>query len=222
MKTLLIYSGGMDSATLLWKLIYDGYDVEAITFDYGQRHKQEIEYAVKMIEYLETLGKYIRHDIVDVKQVFKYIDSSALTNDSIEVPECHYTAESAKVTVVPNRNQILLSIASGIAASRNIQKVMYAAHSGDHAIYPDCRLEFLDSLRETTRLSTLWHPIDIEAPFIQLSKADIVKIGLSLKVPYELTRSCYNAGKSCGKCPTCMERLEAFELNGVRDPIIYL
>ncbi len=225
MKSLLIYSGGMDSATLLWKLYSDGYDVETITFDYGQRHRQEIEYAQKMIKFMKEdpdLGIDIRHDIVDVRPVFKYIDSSALTNPDIEVPECGYTDESAKITVVPNRNQILLSIAVGIAAARGIDSVMYAAHSGDHSLYPDCRPEFLESLNETTRISTLWHPVRIEAPFIHLTKGDIVKIGLELGVPYEYTRSCYNAGQSCGVCPTCIERMEAFTINGMTDPIMYL
>lgn len=221
-RHLLIYSGGMDSATLLWKLLSDGDDVDAITFNYGQRHVQEIDYAQFMIEYLRSEGLEIRHDIIDVRSIFKYINSSALTNYSIEVPDCHYTDESAKITVVPNRNQILLSIAVGIAAARKINTVMYAAHSGDHSIYPDCRPEFLQSLQETTRISTLWHPVRIEAPFINMSKSDIVKLGLDLGVSYEMTRSCYNEGLSCGKCPTCIERLEAFALNNSIDPIEYL
>ena len=217
-RKLVIFSGGMDSATLLWKLLSENNSIDAITFDYGQRHRQEIEYACKMIEYIRSKGITINHDIIDVRSVFSHINSSSLTNASIDVPDCGYTEESAKITVVPNRNQILLSIAVGIAAARKIDNVMYAAHSGDHSIYPDCRPDFLSSLNETTRISTLWHPVQIEAPFIHISKTDIVRIGLDLGVPYELTRSCYNKGVPCGTCPTCRERLEAFELNGVIDP----
>ena len=133
-KNLLIFSGGMDSATLLWKLLSNGEDVDAITFDYGQRHVQEIGYAKDMIRYLREQDLNVRHDVIDVKPIFRYIDSSALTNPDIKVPDCHYTEDIAKITVVPNRNQILLSIAAGIAASRGIAKVVYAAHSGDHCL----------------------------------------------------------------------------------------
>lgn len=222
MKNLLIFSGGMDSATLLWKLLNDGEDVDAITFDYGQRHIAEIGYARDMIRYLSEQDLYIRHDIIDVKPIFRYIDSSALTNPDIAVPNCRYTENVAKITVVPNRNMILMSIAAGIAASRGINKILYAAHAGNFSIYPDCRPEFLSSLQETVRLSTLWHPVEIEAPFIDITKSDIVKIGLNLGVPYEMTRSCYNAGEyPCGTCPTCIERIEAFVLNNSEDPAIY-
>ena len=222
-RVLLIFSGGMDSSTLLWDLLSSGDDVDAITFNYGQRHSKEIECACDMIKYLTDQEIEIRHDIIDVKSVFKFIDSSALTNPDITVPNCGYTEESAKITVVPNRNQILLSIAVGIAAARGISTVMYAAHNGDAAIYPDCRPMYLDALNEATRISTLWHPVKIEAPFIHLTKAEIVKIGLNLGVPYEITRSCYNAEElSCGTCPTCVERIEAFTLNETIDPLEYL
>jgi 7-cyano-7-deazaguanine synthase len=222
-RVLLIFSGGMDSSTLLWELLSNGDDVDAITFDYGQRHSAEILYAKDMIKYLNEQDLDVRHDIIDVKPIFRYIDSSALTNNDIQVPNCGYTEESAKITVVPNRNQILLSIAVGIAASRGISTVMYAAHNGDSAIYPDCRPVFLDALNEATRISTLWHPVKIEAPFIHLTKSDIVKIGLHLGVPFEITRSCYNTGDTpCGTCPTCIERIEAFTLNNTVDPVVYL
>lgn len=133
-RVLLIYSGGMDSSTLLWDILSSGDDVEAVTFDYGQRHSKEIDCAQKMISYINSEGIEVRYDIIDVKPIFKYIDSSALTNPAIEVPNCGYTEESAKITVVPNRNQILLSIATGIAAARGINKVLYAAHNGDHCL----------------------------------------------------------------------------------------
>lgn len=133
-RKLVIFSGGMDSATLLWKLLSENNSIDAITFDYGQRHRQEIEYACKMIEYIRSKGITINHDIIDVRSVFSHINSSSLTNASIDVPDCGYTEESAKITVVPNRNQILLSIAVGIAAARKIDNVMYAAHSGDHCL----------------------------------------------------------------------------------------
>jgi 7-cyano-7-deazaguanine synthase len=221
-NVLIIYSGGMDSATLLWHYINQGANINAITFDYGQRHSAEISSANAMIDYIKKSGIDVRHDVIDIKSIFAHIDSSALTNPTILVPNCHYTEDVAKITVVPNRNMILMSIATGIAASRGLSKVLYAAHAGDFSIYPDCRPEFLKSLQETVKLSTLWHPVEIEAPFISMSKADIVRLGLSLNVPFELTRSCYNAGElSCGTCPTCIERIEAFQMNGAKDPIKY-
>ena len=221
-KVLLIYSGGMDSAPLLFKMLHEGYQVDAVTFDYGQRHKKEIEYAKKMIDHLKTKNIHVRHDIVDTTSMFSHINSSSLTNLEIAVPNCHYTEDVAKITVVPNRNQILLSVAVGIAAARGLPSMYYAAHGGDWAIYPDCRPEFLESLKETTRLSTLWHPVDIVAPFMPITKADIVKLGSALNLPYQLTWSCYNGlDKPCGTCPTCIERIEAFALNGLKDPVTY-
>lgn len=212
----------MDSATLLFDLLNQGNYVEAITFDYGQRHSAEISSAILMIEYLAEHNTTVKHDVINVKPIFAHINSSALTNPDISVPNCHYTEDIAKITVVPNRNMILMSVAVGIAASRGLSKVMYAAHAGDFSIYPDCRPEFLESLQKTVVFSTLWHPVEIEAPYISMKKSDIVRTGIKLGVPYQFTRSCYNAGEqSCGTCPTCIERLEAFKINNMIDPINY-
>jgi 7-cyano-7-deazaguanine synthase len=115
----------------------------------------------------------------------------------------------------------LLSVAAGIAAARGIKDVFYAAHSGDWSIYPDCRKDYFELLKATTSLSTLWHPVELHAPFIEISKADIMKMGIDLNVPYEFTWSCYQGEeRPCGVCPTCVERIEAFHLNGLEDPLM--
>ena len=137
-----------------------------------------------------------------------------------EVPSCHYTEESAKKTVVPNRNMIMLSIAAGYAEAHEIPEIFYAAHKNDSTIYPDCRPEFVLALRPAIRLGTAWHPVELQAPFVDMTKAEIVKMGVDLEVPYEMTWSCYKGeDRPCRTCPTCIEREEAFAINGMRDPL---
>ncbi len=214
MKAVLILSGGVDSTTLLYKLQHDGFEVEALTFNYAQRHKKEIHCAAKIAA---RLG--VPHRIVDLSGLAGLLGDSALLGGK-EVPSCHYTEEAAKQTVVPNRNMIMLSVAAGYAEAREIPEVYYAAHKNDSTIYPDCRSEFIDALRPALRLATAWHPVELKAPFAFMSKADIVSLGLALGVPYELTWSCYRGGeKPCRSCPTCIEREEAFALNGRADPL---
>ena len=131
------------------------------------------------------------------------------------MPSCHYTEEAAKKTVVPNRNMIMLSVAAGYAEAHEIPEVFYAAHKNDSTIYPDCRPEFVQALRPAIRLATAWHPVELQAPFVDMSKAEIVRMGLALQVPYELTWSCYRGEeRPCRTCPTCIEREEAFAVNG--------
>jgi 7-cyano-7-deazaguanine synthase len=149
---------------------------------------------------------------------------SSQTDKSVPVPEGHYEEESMKQTVVPNRNMILLALAGAWAISTKSDAIAYAAHSGDHAIYPDCRPEFTEAMSDALRLCD-WHEVKLMRPFLYptpMSKADIVKLGTSLGVPFELTWSCYKGGeKHCGKCGTCVERVEAFQLAGVEDPTEY-
>ncbi len=215
MKAVLILSGGVDSTTLLYEIIKEGYEVQALTFNYAQRHKKEIDCARKIAA---LLG--VPHRVVDLCCLASLLGDSALLGGK-EVPSCHYTEEAARQTIVPNRNMILLAIATGYAEAHGISQVFYAAHKNDSTIYPDCREDFVEAMKPAIRLATAWHPVELRAPFVNLTKAEIVKIGLELKVPYELTWSCYKGEETpCRSCPTCIEREEAFELNGAVDPLI--
>ena len=215
MKTVLILSGGLDSTTLLYDLIDQGKEVCPISFDYGQKHSKELECAKKTCE---KLG--LDHKIVNLTSLASIIDNSSLTGD-IGVPEGHYTEDVMKSTVVPNRNMIMLSIAVGYAINIEASSVYYGAHAGDHDIYPDCRKEFVSALSKATELCH-YNPIYIFTPYIDMDKGDIVRKGLELDVPYEDTWTCYKGKeKACGKCGSCVERLEAFERNGIKDPIEY-
>jgi 7-cyano-7-deazaguanine synthase len=215
MKAVLILSGGVDSSTLLYKMLHDGYEVTALTFNYAQRHKKEIDCAREIAEKV-----HIRHYIVDLSSLASLLGDSALLG-GMQVPSCHYTEQAAKKTVVPNRNMIMLAVAVGYAEAHDILEVFYAAHKNDSTIYPDCRSEFIEALRPAIRLATAWHPVELQAPFVDMSKAEIVKMGLALQVPYQLTWSCYRGeARPCRACPTCIEREEAFAENGWRDPLI--
>jgi 7-cyano-7-deazaguanine synthase len=156
---------------------------------------------------------------IDLSVLSPIFTSSALVNTSQDIPEGHYEAKSMESTVVPNRNMILLSIAAAYAESIKADSVAYAAHSNDRAIYRDCRPEFIDSVAMTIGIST---GVKLIAPFVDFTKADIVKLGLKIQAPLQLTWSCYNGReKACGKCGTCNERLNAFALCNTVDPIEY-
>lgn len=214
-RAVVIFSGGMDSFTVLNRAIKDGLEVYALTFDYGQRHVKEIEYARNACD---QLG--VHHKIVDISAISSIIAGSSLT-DNIEVPEGHYEAESMKQTVVPNRNMILLSLAVGYAVSLDASKVYYGAHSGDHAIYPDCRPEFVKKMQDVCAIAN-YEAVDIVVPYLDADKIEILRDGLAMDLDYGLTWTCYNGRKdACGKCGACQERLEAFEKNGVVDPLTY-
>lgn len=214
-KVVVIYSGGMDSFTVLNKAIADGFEVYPLSFDYGQRHKKELDYAARVCEELN-----VPHKIVDISAINTLIGGSSLTSD-IDVPEGHYEEESMKSTVVPNRNMILLSLAIGYAVSLNASKVYYGAHSGDHAIYPDCRPEFVQKMNDVSLIAN-YEAVEIYSPYLHVSKIDILTDGLAMGLDYGKTWTCYNGReKACGKCGACQERLEAFEKNAVTDPLEY-
>ena len=219
-KILCVISGGMDSATLLYKALAEGNNVvEAVSFNYGQRHKKELAYATVLCGQL-----HVRHAIIDLSSITPYIGGSSLTDD-IAVPDGHYTEDSMAITVVPNRNAIMLAIAYGIAVARSAEVVGAAMHAGDHAIYPDCRPAFAEAFDGMQRIAVEGHghpDLHLWTPFIHQSKADITVEGGRLGVNYEMTWSCYK-GQSlhCGKCGTCYERREAFELAGMKDPTEY-
>lgn len=215
-KIVLTLSGGMDSATLLWKVLKETRDVHALAFNYGQKHGKEIEYAKALAE-----RRNIPFHIVNLSTLKPFLAGSSQTSDEIEVPEGHYAEESMKKTVVPNRNMIMLSVATAFAISIKANAVAYAAQAGDNAIYPDCRPEFAEALAEAIWLAD-WHQVQLETPFIGLTKAEICKVGYDLGVPFAETWSCYKGqDRHCGKCGTCVERKEAFELAGVPDPTQY-
>ena len=217
MKAVVIMSGGLDSTTLLYWVLKLGYGPHVLSFDYWQRHKKELDFARRTCK---KLG--VDHKVVDLRSIHELLQGSALTSDSVEVPEEHYTHESQKMTIVPNRNAIMLNIAIGYAVSINANKVFYAAHYNDREIYPDCRWEFVQSMNITMKLANDNLRLEIVAPFIHKTKAEIVKIGGELGVPFEDTWSCYKGNeKLCGVCGTCRERVEAFQLNKLRDPVEY-
>jgi 7-cyano-7-deazaguanine synthase len=214
-KTILIYSGGLDSTVLLYHLIDSGQSVKCLSFNYGQRHKKEIESARYFCEKFD-----VEHDEIDLTALKKLLSSSCLTSDT-EVPEGHYAEESMKSTVVPNRNMIMLSIGVAHAINSKFDNVAYAAHNGDHAIYPDCRESFVRPFSEAVRNAD-WHSVEILRPFVNYSKTQVVKIGESLGVEFAKTWSCYNGREfHCGKCGTCVERKEAFSESNVKDTTIY-
>ena len=215
-RTVLILSGGMDSAVLLYDLLRSSRSpVEALTFDYGQRHRREIESAKAL-----TLATGTPHVILKVP-VGVVAPGSSQTNPDIAVPYGHYTDESMKQTVVPNRNMIMLSFAIARAITVGADSVAYAAHHGDHAIYPDCRPEFVQALSLAAQLAD-WHRVDIYAPYLGKEKSEIVQRGLDLGVPFQFTYSCYEGREAhCGKCGTCYERREAFAKNNATDPTEY-
>lgn len=214
-KAVVIYSGGMDSFTILNKAHLGAYELYALTFDYGQKHGKEIEYASRVCGELQ-----VEHKIIDITAINQLLQSSSLTSDQ-EIPEGHYEAANMKSTVVPNRNMILLSLAIGYAVDIGASKVFYGAHSGDHAIYPDCRPDFVHAMNKVAKLAN-YEPVDIVTPYLNSSKIDILADGLSMGLDYGKTWTCYNGrDKACGKCGSCVERLEAFEHNNVSDPLPY-
>lgn len=200
----------MDSVTLLYKMLADGYTCVALSFDYGQRHKKELQFAKKTCIKLN-----VGHKIVDVRSINSLLQGSALTSREVDVPEGHYEEPTMKMTVVPNRNMIMLSLAVGYAVSLEANIVAFGAHAGDHAIYPDCREEFIKELNDATLIAN-YQPVQVIAPFINMTKGDIAKLGKELGVDYSLTWTCYKGlNKPCGKCGACSERREAMEFAGI-------
>jgi 7-cyano-7-deazaguanine synthase len=209
----------MDSSTLLYQLKYEDFKVTALSVDYGQRHRRELEAAdeVAAAAGVELVYADFERALGPIFQGAKSSQVGAFE----DVPHGHYAAENMKTTIVPNRNMLLLSIAGAFAESRGAGTVAYAAHSGDHAIYPDCRPTFVDAMRNAFREAS-WNPIEIYTPFVNITKTDIAARGHALRVPLELTYSCYRGEDlHCGRCGTCVERIEAFRDAGLDDPTRY-
>jgi 7-cyano-7-deazaguanine synthase len=214
-KVVVIYSGGMDSFTVLNKARKEGFEVYAISFNYGQRHDKELDYASRACD---KLG--IEHKVIDISSVNQILGGSALTDD-IDVPEGHYEEESMKTTVVPNRNMMMLSMAVAYAVAIEAEAVYFGAHSGDHAIYPDCRTRFVEAMNAVCKIAN-YQSVEVRAPYLDSSKIEILNDGLAMGLDYGLSWTCYNGReKACGKCGACQERLEAFDRNNAIDPIEY-
>lgn len=210
MTVLALLSGGLDSSTAA----YDTGAAEAVFIDYGQRHVREFESACAIAAALH----------IDIRRIdlraYGGSVASVLTTPGAEVPHGHYAADTMRQTVVPGRNAVMLSVAAGIAASQGHDTVAVGVHAGDHPIYPDCRPEFIGAMG-----SALWlgYHVNILAPFLDLTKADIARRAVELRVPVALTWSCYEGGhRHCGRCGTCVERREAFHLAGLTDPTTYV
>lgn len=212
--SVIVLSGGMDSVTLL----YDRRNeiALAVTFDYGSNHNRREAELARM--HCERLG--IEHILIPLEFIHRYFKSSLLEGADA-VPEGHYESDNMKSTVVPFRNGIMLAIACGIAESRGLMHVMIANHSGDHAIYPDCRGGFVEAMSAAMSAGT-YDGVTVVAPYTNISKTDIARRGAMLGIDYAETYSCYKGGaKHCGKCGTCVERKEALRDAGIEDKTEY-
>ncbi|MER3446357.1 MAG: 7-cyano-7-deazaguanine synthase QueC [Candidatus Dadabacteria bacterium] len=219
-KAVIIVSGGIDSSTLIYKTIREGYETYALTFMYGQKHKREIESARRVCDTLN-----VAHRIIDISTLKEILSGSALTDWEIEIPEVPETTkyyETLKTTIVPNRNSIFLSIAIGYAVSIGANHVFFGAHHSDRGVYPDCRHEFVDAFQYAERLANDNSLLVVSAPFVNMNKSEIIKMGIELGVPYKETWSCYRGGEiHCGVCSSCRERKRAFQEAGIWDPTEY-
>jgi 7-cyano-7-deazaguanine synthase len=216
MKVVVLCSGGMDSVTALHWARREHEVVAAVSFDYGAKHNhREIPFAR---EHATALG--VRHEVIALDFVARLFASDLLKNGGA-VPDGHYEAENMKQTVVPFRNAIMLSIACGFAESVGAEALVIAAHGGDHAIYPDCREEFMRAMGDAMRLGT-YAGVHLLRPFIAMNKGQIAAEGTRLRVDFARTWSCYKGGAThCGTCGTCVERREAFMQAGLADPTEY-
>ena len=226
MKALVLVSGGLDSTTCLALAVkeYGSENVIGLSIFYGQRHDKEIKAADAVCEHYK-----VEHITLDLSTMFQFSDCTLLQHSDGEIPEEDYASQLEKTdgkpvsTYVPFRNGLFLSSAAAIALSKGCSKIYYGAHADDAAgnAYPDCSSDFNNAMNKAIYEGS-GKQLEIEAPFIGLNKSGVVKLGLELNVPYELTWSCYEGhDKACGRCGTCIDRIKAFELNGTKDPISY-
>lgn len=224
MKAVILLSGGLDSSTVIYQAKADGCDCYAISFDYQQRHRRELE-AAKAIAQLAGVKQ---HQIVNFD--LTQWGGSALTDDAIELPSDRPVADMASeipVTYVPARNTIFLSFALAYAETLNAERVYIGVNALDYSGYPDCRPDYVDAMQEVFRLATKQgregHPPKIVSPLLELKKTDIIQLGNGLGVPWEKTWSCYAGGdRACGRCDSCRLRLAAFAELGLEDPLPYV
>ena len=215
-KTILSLSGGLDSTVLLAHLLDHGYDTLPVNFLYPSKHNRYEKRAAKAVASYYDINLHV----INLTQVMEGFKSNLLLSGS-DIPEEHYNHPSMSKTVIPARNMIFISILAGLAQSKGIRTIHLAIHSGDHHIYPDCRPDFYFSVVNTISYATNAKVMPV-ANFLYKTKAQIVKKGIRLNAPLHLTRTCYkNQPTACGKCGSCIERLEAFKQGGFIDPIIY-
>lgn len=226
MKALVLASGGVDSSTALGLAVkkYGKENVIALSLSYGQKHDKEIQASINVSKYYGVEQLFL-----DLSKIFQYSNCSLLKQSTEDIPEESYAEQIKKTngekpvsTYVPFRNGLFLSSAASIALSKDCSVIYYGAHSDDSAgfAYPDCSPVFNNAMNEAIYEGS-GHQLKIDAPFVNISKAEVVKIGLEIGVPYELTWSCYEGGdKPCRKCATCIDRAKAFEKNGVKDPAL--
>jgi len=212
-KAIILFSGGVDSTTLLWLLRDCGFSVKCMTFKYGQKHSKEVDVSRTIC------------DLAGVDQIvldIPKLPGSALTEYSINIPKEEYSEGTQKVTVVPNRNMVFLSIAAAYAIAEKIELIAYAAHRNDEVAYPDCTPRFVDKLNQALSAGN-YQFVQVKAPFIHDTKTDIIKKAIELGAPLEKTWSCYdpveweNTLIHCGVCGTCRERKKAFVEAGIED-----
>ena len=225
MKALVLFSGGIDSTTALGLAIkkYGKDQVTALSVSYGQKHDKEIKAADDVADYYN-----VEHIKLDLSKMFEYSDCSLLSHSDKEIPKESYADQIKKTdgtpvsTYVPFRNGLFIASAASIALSKGCSKILYGAHADDSAgnAYPDCSKAFNDAMN-TAVYEGSGKQLSIEAPFVGMNKAGVVKLGLEIGVPYELTWSCYEGhDKPCGECGTCIDRIAAFEMNGTKDPLL--
>lgn len=216
--TIVVLSGGIDSTVVMALAKARGDEVTAVTIDYGQRHRREIDAAADVARHY-----FARHQVVNLAGLAAVLGGSALTDPTVDVPHGHYALPSMAATVVPNRNAILANVAVGVAVAVKADSIALGVHAGDHPVYPDCRPAFVDALAACVAAGNAgYHAPRVEAPFVHMTKAAVVALGIQLQAPLGRTWSCYEGGDvHCGRCGTCVERHEAFELAGVGDPTLY-
>lgn len=240
-KAIISLSGGLDSTCLLMYLLSNDYEVKSYSFDYGQKHDIELKKVKRNIKFLQSKGLPVTHQVINLKDVFSD-SASSLHQGGADIPHGHYADENMKSTVVENRNIIFSSIIYSKALSwanktQDNIVITQGLHSGDHAIYPDCRPESQEMARELYKISN-WgsERVDFIAPFINIDKTAVLTAGIrsminlgfskrDIRKVLKNTHTCYDPdskGNSCGKCGSCTERLEAFERNGMKDPVKYV
>jgi len=216
-KTIVVYSGGLDSTTLLYHLRAMGHEVKALSVNYGQRHLARESAAADAI----CRGLRIERRTADLTALVAFFGGNALTNHGAALPQGGYAADTIGVTAVPNRNMVLLSVGIAWAASLGFDAVAFGVHGGEHTNYPDCQPPFAEAMDRAAEVCD-FRPLRVLAPFVRWVKSDIVRRGAELRVPFELTWSCYAGGEAhCGKCSTCVDRRTAFRQAGVPDPTEY-